>query len=186
MFRGFVAGMLFTLLATAIAGYVIIRTGVIPANADDRPPPFERWAAQTSLRQTLERAPRPKDPLAVNARNLRAGMDVYMGNCAVCHGDARVHPTKIAWGLYEKPPQLGRFGQGRTPQWVTFWKVQHGIRWTGMPAFDRTMSTVQLWQVTMFLKYLRRLPPPVARAWQSARLAEALGPAIPRRRGDRR
>jgi mono/diheme cytochrome c family protein len=34
----------------------------------------------------------------------------------------------------------------------TFWKVKNGIRLTGMPAFEHTLSNEDMWDVTLLLK----------------------------------
>ncbi|HZZ66315.1 MAG TPA: cytochrome c [Candidatus Baltobacteraceae bacterium] len=167
MLRGILAGALLVIFATAIAGFVIIQTGTIPANADDKPPPFERWAAKTSLRATLSRsAPAVDAPIPADNANLLAGVKLYGQNCAVCHGDSTGKRTNIAKGLYQKPPQLGRHGVEDDPVGETYWKVVHGLRWTGMPSFRTTLNQTQIWQLTLFLKNMDHLPPAAQRAWR--------------------
>ena len=170
MFKGIVFGIIFTVLATALAGYAMIRAGVLPANADEKPPHFEVWAAKMSLHATLRRsAPRVTDPLPATGDNLIAGIKLYAENCAVCHGDANGKPTGVAKGLYQKPPQLANDGVEDDPDGVIYWKLAHGIRWTGMPAFGRTFSDKQLWQLTLFLKAMDHLPQAAQKAWQQVR-----------------
>lgn len=170
MLRGVLTGILFTIVATAIAGYAIIRAGIMPANADERPPRFEVWAAKTSLHATLRKsAPRVTDPLSPTNDNLIAGVKLYAQNCAVCHGDSSGNATNVAKGLYQKPPQLANDGVEDDPDGVTYWKLAHGIRWTGMPAFDHTLSDKQIWQLTLFLKSMDHLPQAAQRAWQQVK-----------------
>jgi thiosulfate dehydrogenase len=170
MFKGVLLGILFTVLAASIAGYAIVRAGILPANADERPPRFEEWAAKTSLHATLRRsAPRISDPLPATNDNLIAGVKLYAQNCAVCHGDSSAKATKVAKGLYQDPPQLAKHGVEDDPDGVTFWKLSHGIRWTGMPAFGRTLNERQLWQLTLFLKTMDHLPPAAQKAWQQVK-----------------
>lgn len=170
MLRGVILGIIFAVVATAITGYAIIRTGIMPANADERPPHFEVWAAKTSLHATLRRsAPRVTDPLPATTGNLVAGIKLYAQNCAVCHGDAGADATNVAKGLYQDPPQLAKEGVEDDPDGVTYWKLKHGIRWTGMPAFGKTLSEKQLWQVTLFLKMMDHLPPAAQKAWQQVK-----------------
>lgn len=170
MLRGVITGILFTIVATAIAGYAIIRAGIMPANADERPPRFEVWAAKTSLHATLRKsAPRVTDPLSPTNGNLIAGVKLYAQNCAVCHGDSSGNATNVAKGLYQKPPQLANDGVEDDPDGVTYWKLAHGIRWTGMPAFDHTLSDKQIWQLTLFLKSMDHLPQAAQRAWQQVK-----------------
>lgn len=170
MLRGALLGIVFTVVAAAIAGYVIIRAGIMPANADERPPRFEVWAAKTSLHATLRRsAPRVTNPLPATDKNLIAGVKLYAQNCAVCHGDASGKATDVAKGLYQDPPQLAKEGVEDDPDGVTFWKLSHGIRWTGMPAFGKTLKEDQIWQLTLFLKTMDHLPPAAQKAWQQVK-----------------
>lgn len=171
MAKGILVGIVLVLAAIAIAGYLIIRTGAMPANADERPPRFERWAAQTSLRATLAKsAPTTDAPIPANDQNTIAGIKLYAENCAVCHGDATGNNmTKIAKGLYQRPPQLGKHGVEDDPVGVTYWKVAHGIRWTGMPAFDRSLNDTQIWQLSLFLKNMDHLSQTAHRVWQQVK-----------------
>jgi len=167
MLRGLIAGILLTLFVAAVTGYAMLRTGTIPANADARPPSLERWAARMSLKATIARsAPRVDAPLPPTGKNLIAGIKLYGQNCAVCHGDSSANPTRVAKGLYQGPPQLAKRGVEDDPAGETYWKVAHGIRWTGMPAFGKTLDETQLWQLTLFLKNMDHLPPAAHKAWR--------------------
>jgi hypothetical protein len=55
MFRGFVAGVLAIIVVALIGGYIVLRSGLIPTNADANPGWLETWAAITSLQGTLAR-----------------------------------------------------------------------------------------------------------------------------------
>jgi mono/diheme cytochrome c family protein len=170
MLRGIILGIVITVVLTAAAAYAIIRTGIMPANADERPPRFETWAAKTSLHATLRRsAPKVTDPLPATNDNLIAGIKLYGENCAVCHGDSSAKPTNVAKGLYQDPPQLAKEGVEDDPDGVTYWKLAHGIRWTGMPAFGKTLSDKQIWQLTLFLKTMDHLPAPAEKAWKQVK-----------------
>lgn len=165
MLRGFIFGIAFTIIAAALVGLGIIYAGIVPANADAKPPGLEAWAARRSLHATLSRAPAVTNPLPQSDANLVAGVKLYAQNCAICHGDANGNPTNVAKGLYQHAPQLGKHGVEDDPDGITYWKVYHGIRWTGMPAFGHTLSQEQLWQLTMFLKNMDSLPPAAQEAW---------------------
>jgi len=167
MGRGIVLGAVGVLVAVALLIYLAVEAGVIPANADAKPSRLERWLAHTSLRATLARdAPTTPNPAALTDANLIAGIRVYAANCAVCHGGANGEPSHIARGLYQRPPQLAKDGVEDDPEGVTYWKVDHGIRFTAMPSFGKALDEQQLWQVTLFLKHMDALPPEVARIWQ--------------------
>ena len=67
-----------------------------------------------------------------------------------------------AKGMFPRPPQL-LHGRGVTndPPGQTYWKVKNGIRLTGMPAYESTMTDQELWQVSLFLANANKLSPAV-------------------------
>jgi thiosulfate dehydrogenase len=170
MIRGILTGVAGTLLVLALGLYAGIELGAMPANADARPSRMERWAAKTSLHATLAReAPKGPVPIPLNDENLIAGIKTYAANCAVCHGGPGAARSKIARGLYQRPPQLAKDGVEDDPEGETYWKVRHGIRLTGMPAFGETLDDDQLWQVTLFLKHMDSLPTAADRVWKAVK-----------------
>ena len=170
--RGFLLGVLATIVVGLVGGYVILRSGLVPANADAKPGWFETWVANTSLDATLARdAPKRTNPVALTDGNLIAGVDLYGQHCAVCHGTATgdASATPIAKGEYPSPPQLATDGVEDDPEGYSFWKISHGIRWTGMPSWKRTLTDEQIWTLALFLKHMDKLPPAPEQAWQNVR-----------------
>jgi hypothetical protein len=51
-------------------------------------------------------------------------------------------------------------GKGVTddPPGETYWKVSGGIRMTGMPGFEKSLSTTQMWQVSLLCANADKLP----------------------------
>ena len=138
MLKGMVLGVALTLVVALICAYLLVQSGLIPANADAKPGWLETWMASTSLDATLRRdAPKDQNPVALTEQNLLKGVDLFAQNCAVCHGSAKgtEASSPIAKGLYQKPPQLATDGVEDDPEGVSFWKIKHGIRLTGMPSF---------------------------------------------------
>lgn len=127
-----------------------------------QPLPFEETLARTALHANLGDAAKMADPLQPNEANLTAGAHVYIENCAVCHGVPEQPKTRIAMGEFPAPPQLFAPHEMVTgdPEGVTYWKVAHGIRLSGMPGFGRSLSDIELWQVTMLLAHSDKLPVP--------------------------
>lgn len=170
MGRVVVISVVATLVALLLLAYVGLKAGMMPANADSKPPKLERWAASVSLHAALARlAPRTPNPMALNDDNLIAGIKLYGQNCAVCHGASDAKPSNVAQGLYQKPPQLAKDGVEDDPEGVTYWKVSHGIRFTGMPSFGKALSDEQIWQLALFLKHMSGLPPAPQRAWKAVK-----------------
>jgi thiosulfate dehydrogenase len=169
MFRGFFAGVLVTIIVILACGYFGLRNGLVPANADATPSSLEIWAAHTSLRATLHNeAPTTPNPVALTDENLIAGIDLYEQHCAICHGTAKgeTSASPLAKGLFPHPPQLATDGVEDDPEGVSFWKVQHGIRWTGMPAWRDTLNDQQIWTLALFLKHMDKLSLAAQQAWE--------------------
>ena len=77
MVKWFFGGVLATIVAILAGGYIVLHSGLIPANADATPGSFETWAAQTSLDATLRNeAPNTPNPVAMTDDNLIAGIDL--------------------------------------------------------------------------------------------------------------
>ncbi|MDE2290640.1 MAG: hypothetical protein KGL53_01050 [Elusimicrobia bacterium] len=124
MAKGFLTGVAVTVAALIVGAYLFVILGLMPANADGRPPALERWAARHSLRATINRqAPKGDNPQAVNDENLLAGVEIYAHDCAVCHGAADGKPSAIATGLYQHAPQLAKHDVTDDPAGRTYWKV---------------------------------------------------------------
>jgi thiosulfate dehydrogenase len=169
MVKGFFWGVLATIVAVLAGGYFVLHSGLIPANADATPGAFETWAAQTSLDATLRKeAPDTPNPVAMTDDNLIAGIDLYSNHCAICHGTAKgeASASPVAKGLYPPPPQLATDGVEDDPESVSFWKVKHGIRLTGMPSWKSALTDQQIWTLALFLKHMDKLPPAADQAWQ--------------------
>jgi thiosulfate dehydrogenase len=166
--RGIVVGAAGALAAIGAALYLVAAAGVLPANADARPPAVEKWIARKALDAAiLRQAPKGDNPVPLNDANLIAGIKLYAADCAVCHGAADGEPSHIARGLYQKAPQLAKYGVEDDEDGETYWKLYHGIRMTGMPAFRETLSEDQLWKVALFLKNMNSLPPAPQKAWEA-------------------
>jgi mono/diheme cytochrome c family protein len=167
--RGFIAGIAATLVVGLIAVYMLLRSGLIPANADAKPGGLELWVASMSLDATLRRdAPKGPNPVALTDANLSEGIKLYGQHCALCHGTAAgdAGASAIAKGLYPSPPQFATEGVEDDPEGVSYWKIKHGIRLTGMPSWRSTLSDRQIWTIALFLKNMNKLTPAPRSDWQ--------------------
>jgi mono/diheme cytochrome c family protein len=174
----FFYGIVFTIALLVSAGYVAVITGMIAAGADVKPSGMERWAAHKSLDATIDRETKGMtNPLSPTDANLVDGVHVYAQNCAVCHGAADGEPSTLSKGFYIRAPQLAKDGVEDDDESETFWKVEHGIRFSAMPAFGQTLSTDDAWKVSMFLKRMDALPPAVLAEWKKVPSSAATPPA---------
>jgi mono/diheme cytochrome c family protein len=166
--RGFVFGIIFTLVVLGLAVLVVAYLGLMPTHADATPPHLERHIAMAALDASMERhAPRVSNPVPPTDDNLIEGMKIYTMNCAVCHGTLDNKPSLLEHSLYPPVPQL-ILDPLDDPEWHIFYAIRTGIRYTGMPAWNKTLSEEDLWKVTAFLARIQKLPPKVQDYWKNA------------------
>lgn len=157
----FIIGLLigfFILFPLAI--YLYVRLGFLSLATTAKPLPMEEFLAHTALHESVGSAKNDNDPLPLNDENLLAGAKEYREHCAVCHGLPGQPKTKIAAGMFPRPPQLLE-GPGMVtddPEGATHWKLTNGIRLSGMPGFNQTTTDTERWQMTMLLKHADKLP----------------------------
>ncbi|MBV9699826.1 MAG: hypothetical protein JO078_06855, partial [Candidatus Eremiobacteraeota bacterium] len=61
-------------------------------------------------------------------------------------------PNAIARGLGVRAPQFNKNDVMDDPEGQTYWKIEHGIRFTGMPSFAKSLDEKSIWQITYFMK----------------------------------
>lgn len=169
----FVFGLILGFILLPLAVYFYFSSGMAPVATAAPPMPFERTFARMGLHSRMDKEMPKSVPIAADEAALAAGAQIYKEHCAVCHGVADVPQSAIAKGMFPHPPKLME-GTGVTDDspGETYWKVSGGIRMTGMPGFDKSLSTTQMWQVSLLcanadkltaaVKAILAPPPPLA------------------------
>jgi mono/diheme cytochrome c family protein len=162
----FVLGVVFALAVAFVGGYLFIRGGGVPMGTTAKPLPLERTVAQIALRASYGPTATRSNPLAPSEQNMLDAAMVYTENCAVCHGAPDKPRTALSRGMFPGPPGLFEPKEMVTddPEGTIYWKVTNGIRLSGMPAFGKTLSEQQRWQLTMLLKHADAMTPAVRSA----------------------
>jgi thiosulfate dehydrogenase len=159
----FLIGLVVGLLILPVVFVFYALSGHMPVATSDPPMPFEAALASAGLDARIHREASNRDVSNFTASELVSGADIYQKNCAVCHGLPNQTMTTIGQGEFPRPPQLftvdGRVSDD--PVGVTYWKVKNGIRLTGMPSFEKSLSDLQMWQVTALVARADKLPPQV-------------------------
>ena len=158
--RFFVGGLVVGLLLLPAIIYLYVSFGRVPVSTFDPELPFETSLARVATRARISREMPKTSPLAADDINLISGAHVYVSNCAMCHGLPGGNMPAIAVGMYPPPPQLFH-GKGVTddPAGETYWKVENGLRLTGMPGFRQRLTSEQIWQVSLLVSRADKLPP---------------------------
>jgi mono/diheme cytochrome c family protein len=164
----FILGVIVTLLVLVLGGLGLAMLGFIPTNANVEPPHIERHLANGAVDASMERhAPRVSNPLSPTDQNLIDGMKIYTMNCAICHGGLDRKPLTLGSSFYPPAPNLVS-DPPDDPEWHIFFTIRTGVRYTGMPAWDKTLSEQDMWKLTSLLSHLEKLPPAVQEYWKTS------------------
>jgi mono/diheme cytochrome c family protein len=162
MAKGFILGIVVAILVVGGSLYVYFSWGFAPVATSASPMPLERRLARRALHAYLDKLPHPQPMVEADETNLIAGSKVYKEQCAPCHGLPGEPKSAVSQGMFPAPPQLFH-GVGVTDDepWETYWKVENGIRMTGMPAFKGQIPEKEIWQVAMLVKNADKITEPV-------------------------
>jgi mono/diheme cytochrome c family protein len=163
----FILGVVVTLLVLVLGGLGLAMLGFIPTNANATPPAIENRIANGALDASMERhAPRVTNPLTPTDQTFEEGMKLYTMNCALCHGGLDRKPSSLAKSFYPPPPNLIS-DPPDDPEWHVFYAIRTGVRYTGMPSWEKTLSEQEIWKITSFLSHMEKLPPAVQEYWKT-------------------
>ena len=166
--RNFFLGIFITILILLIGSLGLALLGFLPTRANTTPPQMEKHIAMSALDNSVERhAPRANNPIPPTDENLIEGMKIYTMNCALCHGGIDRQPSTLAGSFYPGPPNL-ILHPPDDPEWHLYFVIRNGVRYTGMPAWDKSLSDPDLWKVTAFLAHMQKLPPAVQDYWKKS------------------
>jgi mono/diheme cytochrome c family protein len=131
---------------------------------------FLDYAMYESVKQHAEVARVP--PLA-DPQRVGRGASHYRAHCVQCHGAPGVPPQPFALGMQPAPVNLLSAARHWQPREI-FWVVKHGLKMTGMPAWEYQLGDEQIWDVVAFVVAMPTLAPTDYR-----RLADGLPPHPP-------
>ena len=102
---------------------------------------------------------RAKNPLAGDAAALEQGHELFLANCATCHGVDGGGTTRIGTNLYPRVPDLRAAPTQSLSDGEIRFIISNGVRFTGMPAMDSVHreSKEDAWKLVLFIRSLRPL-----------------------------
>lgn len=148
--------VLFVVLA-GVAGMAFVGSGLYDISATDQHLRLTYHAMRKAMERSVEH--RANDiavpPLDAPAQ-IERGLALFRRHCVQCHGAPGVAPEPFSLALRPLPTPLARTGLDREPAHV-YWVVKHGIKMTGMPAWEFRMEDDDLWAVVAFVRHLPTL-----------------------------
>jgi cytochrome c1 len=131
---------------------------------------------ETAMRQSVRLRARdiPEPPLADEALALR-GAGCFRDKCVQCHGAPGVAQSDIGKSMQPLPGPLVDARQHWRPREL-YWVTRHGIKMSGMPAWEFRLGEAELWELVAFMQRLPDLSAGQYAMWmQRAPQAPACG-----------
>ena len=172
----FILGLVTMLVVPCAVIFFLLDRGYINLRADATPSGLETRVAMGAVDASAERhGPEGGSPLPANETNLMAGLKLYQDNCSICHGDPSEHEGKLDMPFYPPVPKFMDDPPTDMSEAQDFYIVKHGIRFSGMPAWEKKFRDEEIWQLSGFLKHLDSLPPSVDQEWKKHAMPEMPG-----------
>ena len=158
--RNFILGVIVTLLVLVLAGWRSPPRACCPPTPTRLRLTLERRIANGALDASMERhAPRVTNPIPPTDENLDRRHEGLHHELRRVPRHARqqaqpareVASTRRLRNLILDPLD--------DPEWHIYYAVRTGVRYTGMPAWNKALSDQDIWKVTAFLSRIQKLPP---------------------------
>ncbi len=176
----FIVGLILGLLIVPCGLYLYLAGGAAPVATTDSSMPFESYLAHKALDLRIAKEMPKTVPIQPTEANYLAGAELYKLHCAVCHGSPLTPKTAIAAGMFPKPPLLME-GKGVTDDepGESYWRISNGIRLSGMPGFNKSLSETQMWQIALLVANADKLPASVKTVLVTPVGASTAAPTMP-------
>lgn len=133
---------------------------------------------ETAMRQSVRLRARGIEPPPLDDERLvLRGAGCFRDKCVQCHGAPGVAQGDIGKSMQPLPGPLVDARQHWTAREL-YWVTKHGIKMSGMPAWEFRLSDEDLWAVVAFLEKLPDLTPQQYARATEVRVAIANGPLL--------
>ena len=144
-------------LTAGAAGLALLYGGWYNIGATAQHFPFVYTVLEEGMKQSVQHHARdvkvPTVPPLGGAAQLRLGAQVYRANCAQCHGGPGFAQSPIGMSMQPIPGPLSDATQRWEPREL-YWVTKHGIKMSGMPAWEYHLSDEEIWSVVAFVSVL--------------------------------
>jgi thiosulfate dehydrogenase len=159
MMRYFFWGVFLTIVVILVGCYLIVKSGYVSFAADTQSSAIERHVSMSASDASISRrAPAMQNPVNPTEDVLVAGAKLYRDNCAGCHGSSANPDSSFGHAFNPPAPQFMNDPADMADS-ENFYIIQHGLRWSAMPAWKGKFNDTQIWQLATFLKHIDKLPP---------------------------
>ncbi len=141
-------------------GVIVAMLGALLAGCSaDKPPSREETTLTNAAKDVVIplEAGKMKNPLPERDEVASQGQQVFLESCALCHGADGRAQTDI--GRHMDPPAMDLHSP-HVQHWSDgelFWIIRNGVRLTGMPSWQSSISDNDTWKLARFIHNLPRI-----------------------------
>jgi len=121
--------------------------------ANQTPGAVERFLAGWLLSGSRGQSVETPNPVPSSPENLTEGHDLYLKQCAFCHGEDGTGGGGSGVQFYPPVPSL-LMPQNELTDSQMHYVIEQGVRYTGMPSFDKALNEEQIWKVVLWIRTL--------------------------------
>lgn len=162
----------------AAAGFVAIGFYNVAATAQHIGPVY-RLVEYALFRSVRFHASDIKVPDLTDKQRIRNGIAHYRAHCLQCHGAPGVAPAPFSMGMTPAPANMVSAALEWKPAEL-YWITRHGIKMSGMPAWEYRLSEQEMWDIVAFIETMPTLSPIEYKALNTPSPADASAEALPR------
>lgn len=143
--------------AAALVAAVVVGGGLYQVASTRQHWQVTHTLLETAMRQSVRlRAQGIEEPPLADERMVLRGAGCFRDKCVQCHGAPGVAQGEIGKSMQPLPGPLvdaRRYWRPRELYWVT----RHGIKMSGMPAWEFRLTDEELWAIVAFMQRLPEL-----------------------------
>lgn len=148
-----------TALAAALIGAAVLFSGIYNIASTSQHLQFVHTLLEKGMHYSVRfHSRKVVAPPLEDSQMIARGAQLYHAHCLACHGAPGVAQDGIGMSMQPVPGPL----VDATAKWQThemYWIVRHGIKMSGMPAWEYRMADEELWQVVAFMQQMGKLTP---------------------------
>ncbi len=132
---------------------------LLPGCTADKHPSREETTLANAAKDVVIplEAGKMKNPLPETDEVVSQGQAVFLESCALCHGADGHGQTSIGRNMYPPAADMHSAHVQHWSEGQLFWIIRNGVRLTGMPSWQSSISEDDTWKLARFIHSIPRL-----------------------------
>ena len=165
-------------IVSAVGGWLVLKSGWYHIGATNQHWQLVHTVLEQGMHDSVKYHARNVSAPPLGQAHLQRGAAVYRDNCLQCHGGPGVSQQDFAKAMQPVPGPLVDVTQ-RWKLRELYWITRHGIKMSGMPAWEYHLPEHDLWSVVAFMQTLPTLSTQSFGALMQAEAPAAFTPVRP-------